>query len=148
MDVSEPASGYRYVLRKYLDMAVDHGSLAVQAGPGPGGDICREAFPHVPGSYEAAGGAHTWVSSAVQVVKNLPTEVPGDQGAERPRGGIPQEVEVAELLCEDAKPRTGAEGLYLRAEDLAERHVAEVERGFVGDGSAAKGSCGSGDAGE
>jgi len=109
--------------------------------------VTSEAFPYVPGSYEAAGDAHTWVGSAVQVVENLPTAVPGHQGAERTRGGVTQEVEVADLLCEDAQPRTGAEGLYLWAEDLAERHVGEVKRSFVSDGCAAEGRCGGGDAG-
>ena len=36
-------------------MWVDFGSLAVQAGPRPGGDLAGEALPDVPGGDEAAG---------------------------------------------------------------------------------------------
>jgi hypothetical protein len=39
MDVAETAGGDGNVLCWYLDMPVDFGSLAVQAFPGPSGDI-------------------------------------------------------------------------------------------------------------
>ncbi len=54
MNVAETAEGYRNVLRGYLNMAVDLGPLAAQAGLCPGGDICGETFPFVPGGDEAA----------------------------------------------------------------------------------------------
>jgi hypothetical protein len=46
VDVDEPLCGYLYVLWWYLDMAVDLGPLAVQAGSHPGGDIIGESLPY------------------------------------------------------------------------------------------------------
>jgi hypothetical protein len=40
MDVAEMTGGYRDVLLWYLDVAVDLGPLAAQAGLRPGHDIC------------------------------------------------------------------------------------------------------------
>jgi hypothetical protein len=47
--VAETAGGYRDVLRRYLDVAVDFGPLAAQAGLRPGCDIIGEALPNIPG---------------------------------------------------------------------------------------------------
>ena len=77
------------------------------------------------------GGAHTWVSGAVQVVEHLPAEISGDQGPKRPRGGVAEEVKVTNLLRDDAQLRAGVEGLHLWAEDLAECHVPELEGGLL-----------------
>ncbi len=55
MNVAETAGGYRNVLRGYLNMAVDLGPLAAQAGLPPGSDICGETFPYIPGGDEAEG---------------------------------------------------------------------------------------------
>jgi hypothetical protein len=52
VDVAESAGGYRDVLRRYLHMAVDLGTLAAQASLRPGGNICGETFPHIPGGDE------------------------------------------------------------------------------------------------
>jgi hypothetical protein len=49
VDVAETACRDWDVLWRYLDMAVNFGSLAVQAGFCPGRDIRREAFPNIPG---------------------------------------------------------------------------------------------------
>ncbi len=73
----------------------------------------------------------------MEVFKNLTPEVPGYQRAERSGGGVAQEVEVTDLLGDDAQPRAGAESFYLWAEDLAESHVPEVQGCLVGDGCAA-----------
>jgi len=67
VDVPETAWGYRYVLHRYLYVAVDLGLLAVQAGPRPGGDIIGESFPYVLGGNEAARGPDMLVSSDVKV---------------------------------------------------------------------------------
>jgi hypothetical protein len=64
MDVAEPLRGHRYVLWRYLYVAVDFGPLAVQAGPCPDGDIVREPLPDIPGD-EVAGSSHTWVCRAM-----------------------------------------------------------------------------------
>ena len=71
-----------------------------------------------------ARGSHTWVGGAVQVVEHLPAEVPWDQGSKRPRGGIAEEVQVANLLRDNVQLLAGAESLYLSAEALAEGHVS------------------------
>jgi hypothetical protein len=67
VDVTESVRGYRYVLQRYLYVAVDLGQLAVEAGPRPGGEIIGESFPYVLGGNEAAGGPDMWVSSDVMV---------------------------------------------------------------------------------
>ncbi len=82
MDVAETAGGYRDVLRGYLYMAVDLGPLAAQAGLRPGGDICRETFPYIPGGYEAAGRPPTRMGGPVEMFENLSPKVPGHQRAE------------------------------------------------------------------
>ncbi len=46
MDATETACGDRYVLQRYLDMAVSFGLLAVQASSHPGGDIHRDLSSH------------------------------------------------------------------------------------------------------
>jgi hypothetical protein len=78
VDVTETAYGDRYVLRRYLDMAVYFDPLAVQGSSRPGGDICGESLPNIPGVDEAAGCPHAQVGP-VQVVKYLPAKVPGHQ---------------------------------------------------------------------
>ena len=67
VDVAETAGGYRDVLRGYLYMAVDLGSLAAQAGLRPGGDICGETLPYIPGGDEAAGCPPAGVGGPVEV---------------------------------------------------------------------------------
>ncbi len=42
-------------------------------------------------------------------------------------------------MHDDVKARVGAQGLYLWAEYLADRHVSQVERGMVGYSGAAEG---------
>jgi hypothetical protein len=76
------------------------------------------------------------VGGPVEVFENLMPEVSGYQRAKCSGGCVAQEVKVADLLCDDAQPRAGAESLYLWAEDLAESHVLEVEGRLVGDGCA------------
>jgi hypothetical protein len=44
VDVAETAGGYRDVLRRYLDVAVDFGPLTAQAGLRQGCDICGETL--------------------------------------------------------------------------------------------------------
>jgi hypothetical protein len=56
-------------------------------------------------------------------------------------GGVAEEFQVADFLCDSAQLHAGAEALYLRTEDFAEGHVSEVEGGPVSD------SCGDGNAG-
>ncbi len=51
--------------------------------------------------------------------ENLSLKVFGYQGAENSGRCVAHEVEVADLLCDDAQSWAGAEGLYLWAEDLA-----------------------------
>ncbi len=86
MDVAETAGGYRDVLRGYLYMAVDLGPLAAQAGLRPGGDICGETFPYVPGGDEEAGRLPTRVGGPVEMLKKLSRKVPGHQQAENSGG--------------------------------------------------------------
>ncbi len=82
VDVAETAGGYRDVLRRYLYMAVDLGSLAAQASLHPGGDICGETFPNTPGGDEAAGCPPARAGGPVEMFKNLSPKVPGPQRAE------------------------------------------------------------------
>jgi hypothetical protein len=91
------------------------------------------------GGDEVAGCLHTWVGGLVQMVEYLPAEVPGHQRAECNCGGIADELQIADFLCDDLQTCAGAECLYLRTEDLMEGHVLQVERGSVGDGCAAQG---------
>ncbi len=147
MNVAEPACRYQYVLKRYLYVAVYLGPLAVHTGLRLGGDLSREAFPHIPRDNEAARGPDAWVSGAVQVVKDLPAEVSGDQGLKLPHDGVAKEVKVANLLSGNAQLGAGAEGLYLWTKDLAECHVTKVEESLVGDGCVAEGRCGYGNTG-
>ncbi len=48
--------------------------------------------------------------------ENLSPKVPGHQRAENSSRRVTDEVKVADLLCDDAQPWAGAEGLYLWAE--------------------------------
>jgi hypothetical protein len=75
----------------------------------------------------------------VQVVEYLPVEVSGHQWVKCTCGGIADEVQIADLLCDDLQICAGEECLYLRTEDLAESHVLLVEKGSVGKGSATQG---------
>ncbi len=65
VDVAETAGGHRNVLKGYLNMAVDLGLLAAQAGLSQGGDICGETFPYIPGGDEAASRPPTRVGGPV-----------------------------------------------------------------------------------
>ncbi len=47
----------------------------------------------------------------------------GHQRAECTGGGVADEVEVADLLRDDAQAWAGVESLYLWAKDLAEDHI-------------------------
>jgi hypothetical protein len=58
-------------------MAVDLGLLAAQASLRPGGDICGETFPHIPGGDEAAGRLPARVGGPVEMFENLSLKVPG-----------------------------------------------------------------------
>jgi hypothetical protein len=127
MDVAETAGGYCDVLRGYLYMAVDLCPLAVQAGFCPGGDIRGKTFSDIPGGNEAAGRPPIWVGRTVKMFKNLSPQVPGDQRAEGAGGGGAYEVKVANFLCDDAQTWAGTESLNLRAEDLAEGHILEIQ---------------------
>jgi hypothetical protein len=73
------------------------------------------------------------------MLENLLAEVPGYQESEGTGGGVAEEVQVADSLRDDVQPRAGAETLHLRAEDLSECHVLQVEEGSVGDGCTAQG---------
>jgi hypothetical protein len=86
MDVAEMAGGYWDVLRRYLYMTVDFGPLAAQASLRPGGDICGEIFPHIPGGDEAAGRPLARMGGPVEMFKNLSPKISGHQRAEGPGG--------------------------------------------------------------
>ncbi len=66
------------------------------------------------------------VGSSVEVFKYLSPKVSGYQRVENSHRRVANEVKAADLLCDDAQPRAGAEGLYLWGEDLVESHVLEV----------------------
>jgi hypothetical protein len=123
VDVAETAGGYWDVLRRYLYVVVDLGPLAAQAGLCPGGDICGETFPQVPGGDEAAGCPTARVGGPVEVFENLSPKVSGYQRVEDAGGGVANEVKVADLLCDDAQAWAGTESLHLWAKDLAEGHI-------------------------
>jgi hypothetical protein len=108
-------------------MAVDLGPLAAQASLRPGGDICGETFPHIPGGDEVAGCPPARVGSPVKMFENLSPKFPRHQRAECTGGLVTDEVEVADLLCDDYQPWAGTESLYLWAEDLAEGHILEIQ---------------------
>ncbi len=59
----------------------------------------------------------------MEVFENLMPEVPGYQRAKSSGGCVAQEVKVADLLCDDAQARAGAESLYLWAKDMAKGHI-------------------------
>ncbi len=120
MVLAETEGGYRDVLWGYLYMAVDLSPLAAQAGLRPGGDICGETLPNIPGGDEAASHPLARMGGPVEVFENLLLKVP--------------EVKVADLLCDDAW--AGAESLYLWAEDLAESYILEIQGSPIGDGCA------------
>ena len=56
--------------------------------------------------------------------KYLPPEEDGYQGAERAGGVVAEQFQVAHLLCDNVEARIGAQGLYLWAEYLVDRHVS------------------------
>ncbi len=68
MDVTEAAHRDWNVLRKYQEMAVYLGQLAVQAFSHPGGDVRGQFFPYIPGGDEAADCTHPWMGSPMKVV--------------------------------------------------------------------------------
>jgi hypothetical protein len=86
VNVAEAACGHWDVLRKYLNVAVDFGPLAAQAGFCPGCYIRGEAFPNIPGGDEAAGRPPARVGGPVEMFKNLTPEVSGYQRAKRSGG--------------------------------------------------------------
>jgi hypothetical protein len=65
VDVTKTAPGHRYVLRRYLDVVVYLGPLAVQAFSRPGSDIRGQSFPYLPGGDEAADCLYSRVGSPV-----------------------------------------------------------------------------------
>ncbi len=97
VDVTEAGFGYWDVLRGYLYMAVDLGPLATQAGLCPGGDICGETFPNIPGGDEAASLPPARMGGPVEMFGNLSPKVPGHQQAECASGGVADEVKVASV---------------------------------------------------
>jgi hypothetical protein len=105
------------------------GTWTQGAVPWPAGSAGNPLPRHVPPGDEAAGHLHARVGGPVQVIEHLLTEVPGHQGAERTSGGIADEFQIANLLCDDLQTWAGAECLYLWAEDLAKGHILEVEGG-------------------
>jgi hypothetical protein len=127
VDVAETVGGYWDVLQGYLYMAVNLGPLAAQAGLRPGGDICGETLPNIPGGDEAAGHPPARMGGPVEMFENLSLKVPGYRRAERAGGGVANEVKVPDLLCDDAQTWTGMESLYLWAEDLAEGHILDIQ---------------------
>jgi hypothetical protein len=74
--------------------------------------------------------------------ENLSPKVSGYQQEECAGGRVADEVKVADLLCDDAQTRDGAESLYLWAKDLAEGHILHGQGRPVGDGCADPGSPG------
>jgi hypothetical protein len=130
------ARGYWNVLRRYLYVAVNFGPLAAEAGFCPGCDVCGETFPYIPGGDEATGRPPARVGGSVEVFEYLSPKVSGYQRVKSSRGRVADEVKVADLLGDDARPRAGTENLYLLAEDLAESHVLELKGRFVSDGCA------------
>ncbi len=72
----------------------------------------------------------------MEVFEYLSPKVSGYQWAKSSRGGVADEVKVADLLGDDAQPWAGTESLFLWAVDLAESHVLEVKGRFFGDGCA------------
>ncbi len=73
-----------------------------------------------------AGRSPARVGGPVEVFKNLSPKVSGYQRAECAGGRVSDEVKVANLLCDDAQTRAGAQGLYLWAKDLAEGHILQI----------------------
>jgi hypothetical protein len=71
------------------------------------------------------------------VVEYLAAEGCRYQGPERSGGGVAPQVQVAYLLRENVQTWFLAECLYLRAKDLPDRHVPQVQGSVVGDGGAA-----------
>jgi hypothetical protein len=65
----------------------------------------------------------------MQVVEYLPAEVPWRQRGECTCNGVGDEVQIADLRCDNLQTCAGAECLYLGTEDMAEGHVSEVEGG-------------------
>ncbi len=123
VDVAEMAGGYWDVLRGYLYVPLDLSPLAAQAGFRPGGDICEETLPNIPGGDEAAGCPPARVGGPVEVFENLSPKVSGYQRAECACGGVAYEVKAADLLCDDVQAWAGAESFYLWAKDLAQGHI-------------------------
>ena len=82
------------MLRKYLNVAVDLGPLAAQAGLRPGGDICGETLPNIPGGDEAAGHPPARMGGPVEMFENLSLKVP--------TGG--RNVQVEELPMRSRSP--------------------------------------------
>ncbi len=104
-------------------MAVDLGPLAAQTGLHPGGDVCGETLPNIPGGDEGAGRPPARVGVPVEVFENLSPKVSGYRGAESAGGGVANEVKVAHPLCDDVQTWAGTESLYLWTEDLGEGHI-------------------------
>jgi hypothetical protein len=74
------------------------------------------------------------MSCPVEVFKSLSPEVSGHQRAEGAGGGVANEVNVTDLLRDDAQAKAEVESLYLWAKDLAEGHILSIRGPSVGDG--------------
>ncbi len=61
------------------------------------------------------------------VVKNLSAKVLWYQVSKHPRGGIAEELQIADFLFDNTQLRAEEEVLYLSAEDLTEGHVLKVK---------------------
>ncbi len=81
-----------------------------------------------------AGRLPARVGGPMEGFENLSPKVSGYQRAECASGRVSDEVKVANLLCDDAQTRAGAEGLYLWAKDLAEGHILQIQWCSVSDG--------------
>ncbi len=104
MGVAETVGGYWDVLRRYMYVAEDLGPLTAQAGLRPGGDICGEAFPNIPGGDEAVGRPPARVGSPVGVFENLSPKVSGYQWAECADGGVADEVKAVTFCMKMRRP--------------------------------------------
>ncbi len=71
VDLAKTEGGFRDVLWGYLCCVVDLGPLAAQAGLRPGGDVCGETLPNIPGGDKAASHPLARMGGTVEVFENL-----------------------------------------------------------------------------
>ena len=148
MDVGEPHGSDWNLRNSRTNMLMNLTSLALDKGPGPGGDISREAIPYEGPQDQPPGKTNTRVSEVVKSSKNPPAELNWNQRTQRSCGEVTEDTEGTETTW-----RKGwREGTHLWAGGLHGGEFGQIYGGYrgrswtveTGNGGEARGGDGEG----